>query len=102
MLASYSEATLPWRLKAPGQGEADGMFNSFWIHPIHFLDSPRVSCRPVTSSPCHLRHSPYRFRPYFSWLDTQSDDEMAAASEISPASTTPAMISANFLTFPLP
>jgi hypothetical protein len=25
-------------------------------------------------------------RPYFSWLDTQSDDETAAASDNSPAS----------------
>ena len=44
----------------------------------------------------------YRFRPYCSWLDTQSSEEMAAASEISPASTTPAMISASFWTLPLP
>ena len=39
----------------------------------------------------------YRFRPYCSWLDTQSSEEIAEASEISPASTTPAMISASFL-----
>ena len=45
---------------------------------------------------------PYRFRPYCSWLDTQSSDEIAAASESSPASTTPAMISASLLTLPLP
>jgi hypothetical protein len=35
-------------------------------------------------------------RPYFSWLLTQSFDEMALPSEISPARTTPATISANF------
>ena len=44
----------------------------------------------------------YRFRPYVSCDETQSSDEMAAASEISPASATPATISANFCTLPRP
>ena len=44
----------------------------------------------------------YRFRPCFSWLDTQSEEEIAAPSEISPASATPATISASRLTLPLP
>ena len=44
----------------------------------------------------------YRLRPNFSWLDTQSFDEIAEASETSPASTTPAMISASLWTPPLP
>jgi len=43
-----------------------------------------------------------RWRPYFSWLDTQSDDEIAAPSETSPASTTPATISPKRFTLPLP
>jgi hypothetical protein len=50
----------------------------------------------------NLHLTSYLFRPYFSWLDTQSDDEIAAASEISPASATPATISASLLTWPLP
>jgi len=37
----------------------------------------------------------HRLRPYFSWLETQSDEEIAAASEISPASATAATISAS-------
>ncbi len=37
-----------------------------------------------------------------SWLDTQSREEMAAASDSSPAITTPAMISASLSTFPSP
>lgn len=41
---------------------------------------------------------PQRFLPYCSWLETQSSDEIAAAREISPASTTPAMISASLPT----
>jgi hypothetical protein len=47
-------------------------------------------------------HSPYRFRPYVSCDETQSSEEMAAANEISPASATPATISANFCTLPRP
>ena len=43
-----------------------------------------------------------RLRPYVSCDETQSSDEMAAASEISPASATPATISANFCTLPRP
>ena len=43
-----------------------------------------------------------RLRPYVSCDDTQSSDEIAAASEISPASATPATISANFCTLPRP
>ena len=37
----------------------------------------------------------YRFRPYCSWLDTQSEEAIAEANEISPANTAPATISAN-------
>src|SRR5215203_388892 len=48
------------------------------------------------------RHTDYLLRPYFSWLETQSLDEIAEASEISPARTTPATISANLLTVPRP
>lgn len=44
----------------------------------------------------------YLFRPYCSWLDTQSDELIADASEISPANTTDATISANLPTVPLP
>lgn len=44
----------------------------------------------------------HRLRPYSSWLDTQSEEEMAAPREISPASTAPATISASLLTLPLP
>ena len=47
-------------------------------------------------------HTDLPISPYFSWLETQSDDEMAAPREISPASTTPPMISASFSTLPLP
>ena len=36
-----------------------------------------------------------RFRPYSSWLLTQSSELIAAASESSPAKTVPATISAN-------
>src|SRR5262249_38711672 len=43
-----------------------------------------------------------RSRPYCSWLDTQSSDEIADANEISPASTTPATISASLFTLPRP
>ena len=43
-----------------------------------------------------------RLRPYVSCDETQSSDEMAAASEISPASATPATISASFCTLPRP
>jgi hypothetical protein len=48
------------------------------------------------------RCADYLFRPYFSWLETQSELEIADASEISPAKTTPAMISASLLTPPRP
>jgi hypothetical protein len=43
-----------------------------------------------------------RFRPYWSWLDTQSPAITALDSEVSPASTTAAQISANLLTPPAP
>ena len=42
------------------------------------------------------------FRPSWSWLDTQSSEAIAEASEISPASTVPATISANLYTLPMP
>lgn len=44
----------------------------------------------------------YRLRPYCSWLDTQSEEEIAEASDISPARAVAATISANLLTLPLP
>src|ERR1035441_6153336 len=44
----------------------------------------------------------YRFRPCFSWLETQSAADIAAPSEISPASATPPTISASLLTLPGP
>ncbi len=34
-----------------------------------------------------------RLRPYFSWLETQSDEEMAAPSESSPARAVAVMVS---------
>ena len=46
--------------------------------------------------------SVYRLRPYVSCEETQSSDDIAAPSESSPASATPATISANLCTFPLP
>ena len=49
------------------------------------------------AAPCHGR-----LRPYWSWLDTQSPAMIALDSDVSPASTTAAQISANFFTFPLP
>lgn len=42
------------------------------------------------------------FLPKSSWAATQSSDDMAAPREISPAKTTPAMISASFFAFPVP
>jgi hypothetical protein len=38
----------------------------------------------------------YLFRPYLSWLVTQSPAMTAPAKEISPQSTVPATISVNF------
>lgn len=71
-----------------------------------FDPGTRQYCMIAVSAPwrgrAYLRQKAYRFRPYFSWLDTQSDDEMAAPNEISPARVTPAMISASRLTLPLP
>ena len=46
--------------------------------------------------------SSHLFRPYVSCEETQSSEEMAAARESSPASATPAMISASFCTLPVP
>ena len=43
-----------------------------------------------------------RLRPNWSWLETQSPAMIALESEVSPARTTAAQISANFLTLPLP
>jgi len=42
------------------------------------------------------------FLPNWSWLETQSIEAIAEASEISPASTVPATISANLYTLPMP
>ena len=56
----------------------------------------------VLSVPPWFDPGDQRLRPYVSCDETQSSDEMAAASEISPASATPATISANFCTLPRP
>lgn len=78
--------------------------------PVADKESKRVQrspCQFTQSRPGALQRSSYAttrgsFLPYWSWLETQSSDEMAAASEISPASTVPATISANLLTLPTP
>src|ERR1044072_3085999 len=64
----------------------------------HAADPPR----DPNSQDSGLRTSFYLLRPYCSWLLTQSDDEMADASDSSPARTTPATISANLFTLPRP
>ena len=51
----------------------------------------------------YLGANPYgRFLPSSSWLNTQSPARIAPDRDVSPARTTPAQISANFLTLPLP
>ena len=59
---------------------------------------------PTVGSNAGLYSLPFSgsLRPICSWLETQSSEEMAAAREISPASTVPATISANLLTLPTP
>jgi len=56
---------------------------------------------PETQNP-EPRTIPYRFRPYDSWEETQSEEEMAEPRLSSPASATLATISANLFTFPFP
>ena len=64
--------------------------------------SPRLPAKIIVVRRPSSVVVPHRFRPYVSWLDTQSEDEIAAASEISPANATPAMISASLYTLSLP
>jgi|GEM_PF-5961539 len=55
-----------------------------------------TACLRVRPRSCEQAGKPpYRLRPYCSWDDTQSEDEMALANEISPASATAPTISAN-------
>jgi hypothetical protein len=65
-------------------------------------ENTEISQNSVPSVPPWFDPGYQRFRPYVSCDDTQSSEEMAAASETSPASATPATISANFCTLPRP
>ena len=65
-------------------------------------ENTEISNNSVLSVPPWFDPGYQRFRPYVSCDETQSSEEMAAASEISPASATPATISANFCTLPRP
>src|ERR1019366_308492 len=72
--------------------------------PLDSLSSRRIKCLPPAKSRpgARLRTRAsallYLFRPCFSWLETQSEAEIAAPSEISPANATPPTISASRLT----
>src|SRR4051794_1589639 len=82
------------------------LVRSTTVHAASSLHEPEPNALGSVTCPGHhpgnRPHTSQRLRPYCSWLDTQSSDEMAEASEISPARTTPAMISASLLTLPRP
>jgi hypothetical protein len=66
------------------------------------LERPPIRFRMSNLVHCHRNHFHGRLRPSLSWLLTQSPERMALPNDISPASTTPAQISANLFALPLP